>query len=413
MDPKKPTMISILLGMVFMACLLSCNRTGVNSTGDTYVVMLSMDGFRWDYAQMYDTPNLDKLEERGTKAVSLIPSFPTKTFPNHYTIATGLYPDHHGIVLNSFYDPGMNAYYSLYDRESVQNGAFYGGEPIWVTAEKQGVRTASYFWVGSEAPVEGIRPSIWKEYNQNVPFEARVDSVIAWLRLPEDLRPRLITFYFHEPDSKGHRSGPGGPELGRTIEYLDSLVGDLATRLDKLEIADRIDLIVTSDHGMGPASPSRYTDLADYLKPGWIDVIQGYNPNYVVMAADGFYDSILTQLDKIPHVSGWISDSLPQRLAYGSNPRTLDFVFLADSAWSVGWQENADTSTYGAHGYDNMNRDMHTIFYAAGPDFKAGYSQPSFQNIHIYPLLAHILELVPADTDGDLEQVKSMLRDVK
>ncbi|MCK4748191.1 MAG: alkaline phosphatase family protein [Bacteroidales bacterium] len=376
-----------------------------------YVVMLSLDGFRWDYTEKFHSPNFNRIAATGVKAEGLIPCFPSKTFPNHYSMVTGLHPDHHGIVQNSFYDPGMDLFYSIGNRESVENGNFYGGEPIWVTAEKQGVRAASYFWVGSEAPSGGMYPSTWKKYDHDFSFESRIDSVISWLQLPETNRPRLITFYMHEPDSRGHNLGPCNPELEETIRYLDSLVGDLLDKLGGLEIADKINLIVTSDHGMGPVSPERYVDLADHLDTSWIAIIEGYNPNYLVRAREGFYDSILYHLDKIPHVSGWPSGGVPDRLVYGSNLRTLDFVFLADSAWSIGWMEEANVHFRGGHGYDNANTDMHAIFYAVGPAFKSAHTHPRFRNTDIYPLIAHLLHLQPAETDGDFGNVRSMLLD--
>ncbi len=393
--------------LTFTILLASCQNSIVKP--DAYVVMLSLDGFRWDYTDKFETPNFDRLENAGVRADGLIPCFPTKTFPNHYSIVTGLHPDHHGIVQNSFYDPGTARYYRIGNRESVADGSFYGGEPIWVTAEKQGMKSASYFWVGSEAPSGGMYSSIWKLYDYDFPFEARIDSVIAWLQLPPAERPRLITFYMHEPDSKGHSLGPDNPELGETISYLDSLVGDLLNKISGLDIAAQVNLIVTSDHGMGTVSPDRYVDLADYLDTSWVSVIQGHNPNYLVQARDGFYDSILFYLDKIPHVSAWPSGGVPDRLVYGSNLRTLDFVFVADSAWSTGWMEEADVDSHGAHGYDNSNTDMHAIFYASGPAFKSGFRHPRFSNTDIYSLIAHLLGLHPVETDGDLSNVQSML----
>jgi len=388
--------------------MIACNNHGPDPS--TYVVMLSLDGFRWDYTDKFPTPNFDRLAAGGVKAEGLIPCFPSKTFPNHYSMVTGLYPDHHGIVQNSFYDPGTDKYYSLDDREAVEEGSFYGGEPIWVTAERQGVRASSYFWVGSEAPSGGMYPSTWKKYEQDFPFESRIDSVISWLRLPTGIRPRLVTFYMHEPDGIGHKLGPDNPELGKTIVYLDSLVGDLMNKLSELDILPNINLIVTSDHGMGPVSPDRYVDLADHLDTSWVAIIEGYNPNYLVKAQEGYYDSILYYLDKIPHVSGWPSGGVPERLVYGSNIRTLDFVFLADSAWSTGWMKKASEYTHGGHGFDNANTDMHAIFYASGPAFKSGYTQPRFSNTDIYSLIAHILGLVPVETDGDLDNISSMLK---
>ena len=178
---------------------------------DSYVLLISLDGFRWDYPIIYSTPNIDAFGQSGVRAQSLISCYPSKTFPNHYSIATGLHPDHHGIVNNSFYDPELG-YYRLGDRKSVENGKFYGGEPIWVTAEKQGVKTASFYWVGSEAPIQGIQPTYWKRYAQKVPFTQRVDTVLKWFTLPVEQRPRLVTFYYHYDlgkygSAKIHRAG--------------------------------------------------------------------------------------------------------------------------------------------------------------------------------------------------------------
>jgi len=198
---------AILIGSIGLFSCKQSNRSDQNSQTQPYLVMLSLDGFRWDYADKVPTPNLDKIAKMGVKAESLQPSFPSKTFPNHYTIATGLYPDHHGIVLNAFYDPETDRYYSIRDRKTVEDGTFYGGEPIWNTAEKQGVKAGTFFWVGSDADIQKMHPSYWKKYEHNFPFEQRIDSVISWLQLPEEKRPHLILWYMHEPDSKGHRYG--------------------------------------------------------------------------------------------------------------------------------------------------------------------------------------------------------------
>jgi alkaline phosphatase D len=217
-------------------------------------------------------------------------------------------------------------------------------------------------------------------------------------------------FYMHEPDNMGHMLGPDNPELGETIRYLDSLVGDLVDKLSGLEIAGQLNLIVTSDHGMGPISPDRYVNLAAYIDTSWVSVVQGSNPNYLVQAREGYYDSILIQLDRIPHVGAWPSGTVPERLVYGSHDRTLDFVIVADSAWSVGWMGKAYSNSRGAHGYDNRNTDMHAIFFASGPAFRSGYKHPPFSNTDIYSLVAHLLGFQAADTDGKLSNVREMLR---
>jgi len=396
-----------LLYFILAILLLSyCKRS--EKENDQYVVMLSLDGFRWDYAEKVPTPNLDKIAKMGVKAKSLKASFPTKTFPNHYSIATGLYPDHHGIVQNSFYDPELDRYYSIMDREAVEDGKFYGGEPIWVTAEKQGITSASYFWVGSEADVQGIHPTYWKKYDRDFPFEQRIDSVIAWLQLPENIRPHLILWYMHEPDKSGHIYGPDSKEMDSVIIYLDSLVGVFIQKLQDIPHANQVNVIITSDHGMGNISNERKVVIEENLNMDWVDIIQGYNPNFVIKANEGYIDSIYLTLKKVPHLTIWKSGEVPERFHYGTNPRTLDIVVVADSSLSI-VLNNVRSIGKGTHGYDNDNKDMHTIFYAYGPAFKENYVSPSFENVDIYPLITHILGLEPAEVDGSLENVKQLI----
>lgn len=387
-----------LIGLLAMAACDSPRSQNKKS----YVVVVSLDGFRWDYAEKSKTPTLDSIEKYGVKAKSLKPSFPTKTFPNHYALATGLYPDHHGIVQNTFYDPELDAEYMIRDREAVENPDFYQGEPIWVTAEKQGVPTASYFWVGSEAPIQGIQPSIWKEYQHNFPFEQRIDSVVAWLQLPEEKRPQLIMLYFHEPDHVGHAYGPDSPETADMVGHLDSLMGVLSKKLNELPVAKNINLIILSDHGMGNVSPDRSIVFDQQVDTAWFDKIMGHNPNLLLKVKKEFYDTAWKALQQIPHLTAWKHGQVPERLHYGTNPRTLDFIVVADSSWSISFSYDP-VSYHGAHGYDNDNPDMHAIFYATGPDFKSGYDAPTFENVDIYPLLAKLLKIEPANVDGDLE----------
>jgi len=409
----KITRLPLLVSSILLIFFLSECRDQSNESAKkpTYLIMLSMDGFRWDYTHSFPTPNFDRISSMGTKAESLKPSFPTKTFPNHYTIVTGLYPDHHGIVNNGFYDPGMQMRYSISDRSSVENPDFYGGEPIWVTAEKQGVKAASFYWVGSEAPIMATYPSFWKPYDHSFPFHQRIDTVMAWLQLPEKERPHLITWYVNEPDSKGHYLGPHNPELGKTIIYLDSLLGVFMDKLEQVEFAENINVIITSDHGMGETSSTRWINLYEYLDTAWFNAIEGGNPNYNLFAHPEYHDKAWESLQQIPHVSAWKYGEVPDRFHYGTNPRTGDFILTADSSWIVSWKKAPLPFTGGTHGYDNRNTDMHAIFYAYGPDFKEAYVHPTFDNIDIYPLICKILNLKPSSVDGNLENVRDMLRE--
>jgi len=407
---KNPRLFIEIILILFLSGILfySCSTTSTENPDKPYVVMLSLDGFRWDYPDMIPTPNLDYIASKGVKAESLKPSYPTKTFPNHYTMATGLYPDHHGIVMNSFYDPEQNRYYAIHDRETVTDGTFYNGEPIWNTAEKQSVISASYFWVGSEADIQGMHPTYWKPYDHDFPFEQRLDSVIAWLQLPAKVRPHLILWYMHDPDDIGHRFGPASEELVNKVIYLDSLVGVFIRKIEALPIAGEINMIVTSDHGMCPNDSSRLVTLNQHVDEEWITEVQGYNPNYTLQVKDGYLDEAYESLEQVEHIQVWKHGEVPEKLHYGHNPRTLDLIIVADSAWSVRWEEGKFYSK-GTHGYDNDNTDMHAIFYAMGPAFRQNHVHPTFNNIDLYPLIANILNLNPAPVDGVLCNTEGML----
>lgn len=375
-----------------------------------YVIMLSMDGFRWDYPEKANTPNLDYIEKIGVRAEASIPCFPTKTFPNHYSMATGLYPDNHGIVQNSFYAPDLDKNYSISNKASVRNPDFYFGEPIWVTAEKQGVKSASYFWVGSEAPHQDIFPSYHYDYKGSVPFEERLDGVIEWLNLPEDERPHLIMWYIQEPDGIGHDVGPNHPEMINMVEYLDSLVGVFYYKINELAIAENINIIITSDHGMGEISKNRTIYLDDLISKNWCEHIDGANPVYSIEAKDEYYDTILNILSNTEHVKFWEKKNIPERLHYGKSDRVKDFVLVADSSWSLLKSSSKRSYSGGTHGYDNKNKDMYAIFYASGSAFKSNYKSKAINNIDIYPLICRILNLKPNSVDGKIESTENMLK---
>jgi alkaline phosphatase D len=397
-------LLSILL--VFNSCKVTTETKRVE---ETYLVVLSLDGFRWDYPNMYETPWLDSIAKIGIRAEGLMPAFPTKTFPNHYTIATGLHPGHHGLVQNSFYAPDLDLFYQVSDRKMVEDHRFYGGEPIWTTAEKQGVTTANLFWVGSEVNSSKGVPSIRKKYDHHLPFSQRVDSVIHWLSLSQEIRPRFVMTYMHEPDAVGHSYGPYSNEVAQKVALLDSLVGDLYTKLNKLPIAGMINLVVTSDHGMGAIDSSRSIYLKGLLKESWIARHEGSNPVYMLDANAGCVDSIGCALSGIKHISWWKKEEIPSELCY-NHQRVKDFVLVADSAWSLYWEANSSGYFKGTHGYLPSNKDMHAIFYATGPAFKQGSKVPVFQNIELYGLFARVLGLKAAETDGEINHIEEMLQ---
>ena len=390
-----------------------------NTPNDSYVLLISFDGFRADYLDWYNTPNFDRLAQQGIKADGLKPVFVSKTFPNHYSIATGLHIENHGLIGNHFYDEKLDEFYTLSDRSKVEDARFYGGEPIWVTAEKQGVKTASYFWVGTEAPIGGAQSSIWKKYDHDFPFNARVDSVAKWFSLPEEKRPHLIMLYFHEPDGTGHRYGPKSPETEAMIDSMDAIMGKIMTAMESLDIYPKLNIIVIADHGMAAISPERAIDLTDYVDLKGITQESSGPYAFLYSKEQRKLDHIVSKLKSIPHLSVYKKDEIPDRYHFKNHYRIKDILLVADEGWYI-----LDKKYYGAdklslkflqggtHGYDNELRSMHALFIADGPAFKDGYSRASLENIHIYPLIAEILGIKPYEKiDGKLEEVRDLLKD--
>ncbi len=372
---------------------------------DNYVVLISMDGFRWDYGKQFNLPNLKQIEKEGVHAKSMKPSYPSKTFPNHYSIVTGLYPDHHGIINNTFYDSSLNQSFSL-SSNAKSDSRFYGGNPIWNLAEQQGVKSASFFWPGSD--IDKRNPSYFKNYDGKVPYGARIDTVMKWLQLPEKQRPHLVTLYFDEPDHTGHNFGPLSPETKKTVIKMDSIMGEISRRLDQLPIGKQINLIIVSDHGMADISNDKKVAVLDYLKPEWLGYKDVINPIMSLQAKPGYQDSIASALKKVPHIKFWKASEVPARLHYGTNPRVHDFVIEAQKGWSLVSKSSTHING-GTHGYDNNEKDMHAIFYAKGPAFKVNKKVKTFQNVSVYPLIAHILGLQIGEIDGKLSGVEAML----
>lgn len=375
------------------------------SNKDTYVVLVSMDGFRWDYEKQFNLPNLKQIAKEGAHAKSMKPSYPSKTFPNHYSIVTGLYPDHHGIINNVFYDSALNESFSL-SSNTKNDSRFYGGNPIWNVAEQQGVKTASFFWPGSD--LDKRRPSYYKNYDSKIPYEARIDTVLKWLQLPEKQRPHLVTLYFDEPDHTGHNFGPLSSENKKMVIKMDSIMGELSRRLDQLAIGKQINLIIVSDHGMTDISNNKKVAVLDYLKPEWLGYKEVINPIMSLESKPGFQDSIAKALKKVPHIKFWKSNEVPKRLHYGTNPRVHDFVIEAKKGYSLVSKESKHIKG-GTHGYDNNEKDMHAIFYAKGPAFKINKEVKTFENVSVYPLIAHILGLKIDEVDGEFSEVQNML----
>jgi predicted AlkP superfamily pyrophosphatase or phosphodiesterase len=371
-----------------------------------YVVLVSLDGFRWDFPNFFDTPHLNALAKQGVKAKSMQPCYPTKTFPNHYSIATGLYPDHHGIINNNFFDPSTQKIFTL-KTAAKKDSTFYGGNPIWNLAEEQGVKAACFYWPGSDTGVKSA--SIYKEYDEAVSYETRIDTVVRWLNLPEKNRPHLITLYFDQPDETGHNYGPLSEENKIMVSKVDAIIGRLMQKLEQLPIGKEINLIVVSDHGMSPISNDKKIPILDYLKPEWYGYAAVINPIMSIQEKAGFHDSIAKALKKVKNIKWYPSKNVPKRLHFGTHARTLDFIVEAEKEYSLVYKMEHKVDG-GTHGYDNAMQDMQAIFYAKGPNFKVGKEIKSFRNISVYPMIAAILGLKIGSIDGDFNEVKGMLK---
>lgn len=390
----------LTLILTITALLSACAKN------DQVTVIISLDGFRWDYTQWYDTPFLDRMAEEGVEA-ALIPSYPSKTFPNHYTLATGLYPDHHGIIGNKFINRATGKKFSLSNREVKHDAHYYGGEPIWLTAQRQGLRTAVFYWPGSDVAVQGKYPDKYFNYDQEprLTFGQRIDGILKQLRRPEAKRPQLIMAYFEQPDHNGHVYGPQAKQTRIAVMEIDKLISNLYERIQKLPISDKVNFIVVSDHGMTLTMPEKHIDARQYLKKEWYYDIEGDAPANVY-AREGCADSICQALQGVDHIRVWHRTEVPYYLHYGTNENVGDVVIDTE----LGWLFSDKKAEYGGtHGYDPSYNDMHALFRAVGPAFKH-ISLPHFPNVDVYPLLCHLLGIEPAPNDGSLNIVKRMLR---
>jgi predicted AlkP superfamily pyrophosphatase or phosphodiesterase len=373
------------------------------------VILISIDGFRYDYLEKYSAPNLQHLAASGVQAAALLPCFPTYTFPNHYTIVTGLYPAHHGIVANEMYDPSFDATF-VYKDPVATEGRWWGGEPIWVTADKQGQKTASMFWVGAAVPIKGVRPDHWEPFDAKVSPGERVDKILGWLDLPAEQRPTFSALYFDQVDHEGHEGGPDSPQVREAIAKVDAAIGRLLDGLRQRGIEDRVNIIVVSDHGMTATPPKQAIFIDDYIDLHSVRVVTR-GQLFTLWPAKGETDAIFTRLRDVPHARVYRREKAPARWHYTGNARIAPIILLADEGWTITDREYAKSHELkqGGHGYDNNLRSMQATFIAHGPAFKPGTKLPAFSNVDVYELMAYLLHLKPARNDGTLKVFRPVL----
>jgi len=378
------------------------------------LILISIDGFHPDYLTRGLTPTLASLAAHGARARWMAPTFPTKTFPQHYTIVTGLYPSRHGIVANSFVDERDGGRFGYWDTTVAFLPRWWGGEPIWLTAQRQGLRSGTMFWPGSEAEIDGERPSRWKRFDIAMPDEARVDTLLAWLALSPAERPTMLTLYFDGVDHWGHETGPDSPQLDGALRRADAALARLLDGLARLGLRDRANIVIVSDHGMIATSERRLVFLEDYVDTAVVRFVESGPFITLALRASANADSVLGLLAAAPHVRLYRSDRAPAAWRYPPGPRVPPIVGVAEDGWLMTTRarlaRRGNRFTGGEHGFDPASPGMRALFVASGPAFRRGAVVEPFSNIHVYELMCRLLGVRPAPNDGSLDSTRAVLR---
>jgi len=411
---KPISRIFVCVALLALAACQSNSGKPSRSSDFSPLILISIDGFRADYIDRGLTPTLNLLATEGVHAKALQPSFPTLTFPNHYTLVTGLYPDHHGMVANTMWDSQLGKF-AMSNREAGRDRRWWdGGEPIWVTAHKQGMRTATMFWPGSEADTHGSRPDYYRPWDGAVSADERVNQVLAWLDLPSDRRPQFITLYLDKVDHEGHEHGPDSPEVAETLRSYDATLARFIAELKKRDLYRTSNIIIVSDHGMTAVDGSRMIVLNRWIDLANVDLVTAGVLTELSPKPGHEQEIMGKMLAPHEHATCWRKDDIPARLHYGRNPRVPAIVCLAADGWRIETQAFIDRPDHrengGEHGYDNDDPNMRALFIAHGPAFKQGLTVDAFENVNVYPLLTHLLGIHPEPNDGDPKVTRGMLR---
>ena len=383
------------------AGVAACSATASDSTpaAPAPLILISIDGFHPDYLARRHTPTLQRLADEGTRARWLTPAFPSLTFPNHYTMVTGLDPDQHGIVDNTIYDAGFDAEFKLSDRAAVGDGRWWGGVPVWVSLSRAGGRSAPLFWPGSEAQIAGSRPDVWQPYDERMLPGERVDRILALLDEPASMRPRFFTLYFEMVDSAGHSHGPDSKAVNSAMAAVDRALARLLAGLKARGFVDAVNLVVVSDHGMASRSPQRVVRLDRAVCLDDVRVLTWGSLAGIIPHA-GREAAVAAALLR-PHrgMDCWRKQDLPARFRYGSNPRVPPIVCLAMIGWSIAnsayLASNPNAVVGGAHGFDNFDPRMRALFVAHGPAFRRTTVVEPLEARDVYGVLMGALGLPP------------------
>ncbi len=378
--------------------------------GKKHVVILSMDGFRWDYTLEAKTPTLDSLRRVGSYS-QIMPIFPSNTFPSHYSMATGLYPNNHGITNNNFYDATLDRTMSVFNAEDCNTEGFWGGEPIWNTVELQGGIANIFMWPGSEYPINDRQATVWTKYNHNQDYFEKADKVINAMSQSDESLPNLIMWYMPDPDEVGHHFGPNSPECIARVEYIDSVLSYFFAKMRETPHFDKINFIVTADHGMAQLDESRYINLYGSIDDSKVLQTVPGSP-FCFNVDEDYIDEAVEALNKVGHLTAYRGDSMPEYYHYGTHPtRCTNVIILPDMGWKLDYAEkDGKLPKGGSHGFDPFGTEMQMVFFGAGPDFKQGYNQATFQNQNMYLILCYLLGVKPAANDCNWDDIKGMFR---
>jgi alkaline phosphatase D len=384
--------------------LLAAALTAAAQSQRPYVLLVSLDGFRHDYAVLHGAPALEQLGREGVRAEALIPVHPTLTFPNHYSIVTGLYPGRHGIVDNNFLAPWRTQAFTMQSKESF----WWGGVPLWSLAEGEGVRTAAFFWPGSEAEIAGFRPREHRAFEDTLPNQERVRQVVDWFRRPEPLRPHLVTLYFSDVDHAGHDFGPEDARTRQAVQALDATLGELLEGIRAT--GTPVNVFVVSDHGMVASQPPILIATEGELR-GLRANVRGGSQIFLYTDDAELARATVDKLNsKAQGFRAYLREQTPEPWGYRGNRRVGEVVVVATGRAPITIDPNW-RAPGGHHGLDPALGEMRGIFYAAGPDLKRGLTIPPFENVHIYPLIAKLLGLpVPPGIDGRLDVLAPILK---
>jgi predicted AlkP superfamily pyrophosphatase or phosphodiesterase len=384
---------------------------------ESIVVLISIDGFRWDYLDKYRPPTLLNLASEGVRAEGLIPQFPSKTFPNHYTVVTGLRLAQHGVISNNMVAPDIQGRFALRNREVLANPRWWGGEPIWNTAERQGRVASAMFWPGSEAPIGGRHATYWIPYDDAMPHAVRVAKTLEWMSATGRAGASFLTLYFSDVDSAGHSRGPDSEEVREAVARVDASIARLLDGVRSAGLTERVHYVIVSDHGMAPLASDRMILLDSLIDVDTVDVVD-WSPLLGLAPKNGDVEAVYARLkDRHPALAVYRSADLPARYRLAGHPRLPPIVGIADEGWHVAstrdtdrWRIGDGHAPGGNHGYDPQVQSMRGLFIAQGPRLQSGVRVPAFENIHVYELMCALLGISPAANDGDPTVTRSMMR---